>query len=100
MSGGRSRRADLKIRLNWEPRSYWMLIEDEPISMDSIRGIDLLDPSMETGKDGVSSLCLQAAAQCRGSPSWVHPLVQILEVNAAKLLNQPGLVSWPVYDVS
>ena len=57
--GGRSRRADLEIRLNWEPSSYWMPIEDEPISMDSTRGMDLLDPNLETVKNGVSSLCLQ-----------------------------------------
>ena len=44
--------ADLEIRLNWEPRSYWMPIEDEPVSTDSTRGIDLLDPSLETVKDG------------------------------------------------
>ena len=79
MSGGRFHKADLEIRLNWEPRSYWMPIVDEPVSMDSTRGMDLLDPSLETVKDGASSLCLQAAPW-RGNPSWVHPLVQILEV--------------------
>ena len=43
MSGGMSCRADLEIRFNWEPRSYWVPIEDEPVST---RGMDLLDPSL------------------------------------------------------
>ena len=33
-----------------------MPIEDEPISIDSTRGMDLLDPSLERVKDGASSL--------------------------------------------
>ena len=57
MSGGSSCREDLEIRLYWEPMSYWMPIEDEPVSKDSTRGIDLLDPSLETVKDGVWLLC-------------------------------------------
>ena len=64
-------------------KTYWMLIEDEPISMDSTRGTDLLDPSLETVKERVSSLYLQAA-QWRGSPSRVNPLVQILKVPSKK----------------
>ena len=54
--GGRFCKADLEIRLNLEPRSYWMPIEDESVSTDSTRGIDLLDHSLETVKDGVWSL--------------------------------------------
>ena len=61
MSEGRLCRADLEIRLIWEPKSYWMLIEDEPVSMDSTRGIDLLFPNLVTMKDGALSSCLQAA---------------------------------------
>ena len=61
MSEGRSGRGELEIWLNWEPRSYWILIEDEFVSMDSTRGMDLLGPSLEMVKDGASSLCLQSA---------------------------------------
>ena len=53
MSGGSFYKVDLVIRLNWEPRSYLMSIKYEPVSTDSTRGIDLLDPSLETVKDGV-----------------------------------------------
>ena len=60
-----------------------MLIEDEPISMDLTRRMDLLDPSLEMVKDGAPSLCLQAA-QWRGNPSWMHTLVQILKVPSKK----------------
>ena len=58
VSGHRFCRADLEIRLIWESKSYWMPIEDESVSMDSNRGMDLLDPSLETVKEG--DLCLQA----------------------------------------
>ena len=61
MSEGRLCRADLEIRLIWEPRSYWMLIEDELVSMDSTRGMDLLFPNCERVKEGALLLCLQAA---------------------------------------
>ena len=53
-------RVDLEIRLNWEPRSYWMPIEDEPVFTDSTKGMDLSDPTLETETVGASSLCLQA----------------------------------------
>ena len=76
--GGRFRRADLEIRLNWEPRSYWMPIEDEPVSTDSTRGIDLLDPSLETVKDGVWSLGMHTC-QLTGSPSCKHPMGHTLD---------------------
>ena len=35
-----------------------MPIEDEPVSTDSTRGMDLSDPSLETVKDGVWLLCM------------------------------------------
>ena len=68
MSGGSFFWEGLEIRLNWEPRSYCMAIEDEPVSTDSTRGIDLLDPSVETVKDGVRLLCTRTC-WLRGTPS-------------------------------
>ena len=59
MIEGRSCSEDLEIRLNWH--SYRMSINDEPMPMDSSRGMDLLGPSLEIVKDRASSLCLQAA---------------------------------------
>ena len=41
-------RVDLEIRLSWEPRSYWMPIEDEPVFTDSTRGMDLLELTLDT----------------------------------------------------
>ena len=78
MLGSRFRRADLEIRLNWEPRSYWMLIEDELVSTYSTRGIDLSDPSLETVKDGVWSLCMHAC-WWRGTPLCSHPMGHTLD---------------------
>ena len=63
MSGGSFCRVELEIRLNWEPRSYWMPIEDEPVSTDSTRGINLLDPSLEMVMDGVWLLCMHALVE-------------------------------------
>ena len=73
MSGGRLCRADLEIRFIWEPKSYWMPIEDEPVSMVSTRGMDLLFPNLETVKEGALLLCLQAA-WCIGCPLGKQPL--------------------------
>ena len=78
MPGGSFCRADLEIRLSWEPRSYWMLIEDEPVSTDSTRGIDLLDPSLESVKDEVWLLCTHAC-RLRGIPLCSHPMGHTLE---------------------
>ena len=67
-----------------------MLIEDEPVSTDSTRGIDLLDPSLETVKDGVLdpslemvkdgvwSLCMNTC-RLRGTPSCLHPMGHTLD---------------------
>ena len=51
--------------------------EDDSVSMDSTRGIDLLDPSLETVKDRALSLCLQAL-RFKGNPLWVQFLEQLL----------------------
>ena len=77
MLGGRLCKADLEIRLFWEPKSYGMPIEDEPVSMDLTRGMDLLFPNLETGKEGTSLLCLQAA-WCKGCPLCKQPLEHTL----------------------
>ena len=60
MLGGRFRKADLEIRLNWEPRSYWMPIEDEPVSTDSIgsqlgdsKGWDVVYARMLVERDSI-----------------------------------------------
>ena len=58
---GRSCNLDLEIRLNWLPLSYWMRLDNEPISRDSTRGMDLSDLSLEIVKDRALLLCLQAA---------------------------------------
>ena len=76
--GGRFHRTDLEIRLNWEPRSYWMPIEDEPVSTDSTSGMDLLEPTLETVTVGVWLLCMQAR-RWTGIPSCMHPLVHTLD---------------------
>ena len=60
VSGYRFCRVDLEIRLMWEPKSYWLPNEGESVSMDSTRGMDLLDPSLKMVKDGALPLCLQA----------------------------------------
>ena len=61
-------RVDLEIRLNWEPRSYWMPIEDEPVFTDSTRGMDLSELTLDTETVGVWLLCIQAR-RWTGNPS-------------------------------
>ena len=61
-------RVDLEIRLNWEPMSYWMPIEDEPVFTDSTRGMDLSELTLDTETVGVWLLCIQAR-RWTGKPS-------------------------------
>ena len=76
--GSRVFRVDLEIRLSWDPRSYWMPIEDELVFTDSTRGMDLSEPTLDTVKVGVWLLCMQAL-MWTGIPSCMHPLVHTLE---------------------
>ena len=61
-------RVDLEIRLNWEPMSYWMPIEDEPVFTDSSRGMDLSELTLDTDMVGVWLLFIQAR-RWTGKPS-------------------------------
>ena len=57
------------------------------LSNDSIMGIDLSDPTLETVMEGVLSLCLHAA-QFKGCPLCMHPLEHDLEVLSCRVDTQ------------
>ena len=60
MLGASFFRVDWDTRLNWEPMSYCMPIVDEPVFIDSTRGKDLSEPTLDMEKEGVWLLCMQA----------------------------------------